>query len=88
MTFENWNLKSGITVAYMVAYATTVFLKNIFKKIVYLKDFGENSIFEYKIGKNSIFENKIEKTIYKIIPLKDIDFEILKYKCHSLSRHI
>ena len=52
------------------AYATTVFLKNIFKKIVYLKDFREGSIFENKVGERSIFEYKNEKTVYKIIPLK------------------
>ena len=67
MIFENWNLKSG----FVVAYATTVFLENIFKKIVYLKDFREGIIFENKIGEGSIciFENKIEKTVYKLIPL-------------------
>ena len=48
----------------MVAYATTVFLENIFKKIVYLKDFRECSI----------FENKIEKTVYKVIPQKTFIF--------------
>ena len=61
MTFENQNLKSGFVVAYMVAYASIVFLENIFKKIVYLKDFREGSILENKIGKVVFLKIRFKK---------------------------